>query len=102
MSATGSINAAGFNKFIGSFTVNGVKRNVSGNLSDSIQSWQCSQATLDYESVGHNTSTRDFSGTIGTDEISLTFTNGPTIKGTLDQKLTLATSVMGSATWESD
>ncbi|EMD36216.1 hypothetical protein CERSUDRAFT_74244 [Gelatoporia subvermispora B] len=102
MSATGSIKAEGANKFIGSFTVSGVKVNITGNLSDSIQTWSCSDATLDYGSTGHLTSTRDFHGVIGTTTISLQFTNGPSITGNLDSSLTLATTVVGSGTWESD
>ncbi|TRX89636.1 hypothetical protein FHL15_009545 [Xylaria flabelliformis] len=90
---------AGGNKFTSTFVIEDIQYHFSGGFDPSVPPFTCDQATLLYTDLGQLTTTRDFEGKIGTDTVSFTIGNGPTITGRLDMPINPASRVSGSGTW---
>ncbi|RYP76679.1 hypothetical protein DL771_001601 [Monosporascus sp. 5C6A] len=90
---------AGGNKFTATFVIDDIQYHFSGNFNPAVQEFTSNEATLTYDSVGQMTTQRDFEGKIGTETITLTVKNGPTINGPLNLPINPASRVSGSGTW---
>lgn len=90
---------AGGNKFTSTFIIDDIQYHFSGNLSPAVQEFQSNVATLEYPSVGALTTTRDFDGKIGTQDVQLTTQNGAKITGQLELPISPASRVSGTGVW---
>ncbi|KAI0191557.1 hypothetical protein EV127DRAFT_68065 [Xylaria flabelliformis] len=90
---------AGGNKFTSTFVIDDIQYHFSGNFNPAIQEFACQEATLEYANLGQLTTQRDFDGKVGTQTVSFTIKNGPTINGGLDMPINPASRVSGSGTW---
>ncbi|KAM3429601.1 hypothetical protein MY4824_008177 [Beauveria thailandica] len=90
---------AGGNKFTSTFLIDDIQYHFSGNFNPAVQEFSSNEATLTYTTVGQLTTHRDFDGKVGTETISLSIKNGPTIDGPLVLPINPASRVSGSGTW---
>jgi hypothetical protein len=86
-------------RFVSSFTINGILYNASGSFASTVPEFGSNDVTLKYDYIGDLTSTRSFSGHVGTDDIALTFDVGPTITGKLSMPIMPPSTVSDSAVW---
>ncbi|KIM42294.1 hypothetical protein M413DRAFT_444721 [Hebeloma cylindrosporum] len=86
-------------RFSSSFSINKVLYNASGSFGTTVPEFVSNNATLRYDDIGDLTSTRSFSGRIGSDDVELVFDIGPTIKGRLNMPISPPSTVSGSAGW---
>ncbi|KAM3480916.1 hypothetical protein MY8738_004767 [Beauveria namnaoensis] len=90
---------AGGNKFTSTFVIDDIQYHFSGSFNPSVQEFTSNEATLKYENLGQLTAQRAFDGKIGTETISLTVKNGPTIEGPLNLPIHPASRVAGNGHW---
>ena len=89
------------NRVTAVFVIEEIQRTFSANVSPSIQAFTSNSATLTYDTVEQLTSTRSYSGRIGTNTYELTLDNGPKITGGLNVPgLSPANTVAGTGVWE--
>ncbi|OCH84320.1 hypothetical protein OBBRIDRAFT_420038 [Obba rivulosa] len=87
-------------RVIAQFNINGQTNIFTCNLSNSVQFFSCTHATLTYRSGDDLTGTRIFQGSVGTNEVTLTLGNGVVIHGVLDNSIGMNASENGSGVWE--
>ncbi|KAM3445039.1 hypothetical protein NHJ13734_000908 [Beauveria thailandica] len=90
---------AGGTQFTSTFIIDDIQYHFSGNFNPAVQDFTSNEAILTYTSVGQLTTHRAFDGKIGTDTISLSIKNGPTIDGPLVLPINPASRVSGRGTW---
>ncbi|KAH6854678.1 hypothetical protein B0I37DRAFT_362772 [Chaetomium sp. MPI-CAGE-AT-0009] len=89
------------NRVTAVFVVDEIQRTFSATVSPSIQPFTSNSATLTYDDDDQLTSTRSYSGRIGTDTFELTLNNGTKITGDLNVPgLSPASTVNGTGAWE--
>ncbi|GAW15234.1 hypothetical protein ANO14919_046430 [Xylariales sp. No.14919] len=83
------------------FVIEGIQYNFNATVSPAIQPFTSNTLTLTYAGVDDLTSTRDYSGRIGTSDLKLTWNNGPEVTGGINQPgISPANTVTGSGAWE--
>lgn len=83
------------------FIIDDLQYSFSATVSPSIQPFTSQTATVEYSNPDDLTSTRSYSGNIGTDTFKLTLHNGPTLKGQLNPPGVFpASTVDGTGVWE--
>ncbi|KAH9479064.1 hypothetical protein JR316_0007641 [Psilocybe cubensis] len=99
--AQGRVTGTSGTRFTATFVLpdTGMQVNFLGNFSSSIQTFNCSNATLTYTDNNQITATRQFDGQLGTNNLKLTLMNGPVIEGVLDMPISPPSSVAGSGVW---
>lgn len=100
-SATGFIKGiAGGNKFTSTFIIDDIQYHYSGSFSPAVQEFVCNVATLEYTSVAALTTVRDFSGKVGTQDVTFDVQpGGVKITGKLELPISPASRVSGTGTW---
>jgi hypothetical protein len=99
--ANGTLTRVSANRIIAVFIVDDIQQTFNAAISPALQPFTSNQATLTYNSEGDLTSTRHFSGVIGTTTFKLTLDNGPIIEGALNiPGVSPASTVDGSGAWE--
>lgn len=89
------------NRLTATFVVDGIQITFNATVSPAVQAFTSNNATLNYTEMDQLTSTRRYSGIIGTDTFKLTLDNGPVMEGQLNPPgLSPANSVSGSGAWE--
>ena len=91
--------AASGSKFTASFVIDDILYSYAGDISPSVQDFNCTNAILTYTSVSQLTTSRPYTGKIGINDVTLTTNNGPTITGPLDMPIAPASTVSGTGTW---
>lgn len=91
---------AGSNKFTSTFIIDDIQYHYSGSFNPAVQEFVCNAATLEYPSVAALTTTRDFSGKVGTQDITIDIQpGGVKITGKLELPISPASRVSGTGTW---
>ncbi|VUC37266.1 unnamed protein product [Clonostachys rosea] len=90
---------AGGNKFTSTFIIDDIQYHFSGSFDPAVQEFTSNEATLEYSSASQLTTKRDFDGKVGTQDVTITIANGPTIKGPLNLPINPASRISGSGTW---
>ncbi|KAI0199329.1 hypothetical protein F4808DRAFT_214716 [Astrocystis sublimbata] len=98
-SVPGSIKSVDDNKFTATFVIDDIEYHFRGSFSPNVQEFTASNSTLEYDDVGNLTSSRQWNGKIGENDIAITIVNGPKIKGNLGSPISPATLVSGSGSW---
>ena len=99
--APGTLTRNSPNRITALFVIDDLQYTFSATVSPSIQPFTSQTATLDYESLDKLTSTRLYSGRIGTTTFKLALDNGPTMKGELNLPgVVPASTVNGNGAWE--
>ncbi|KAF5124012.1 hypothetical protein E5D57_011933 [Metarhizium anisopliae] len=99
--AYGSLIRESGNRLTASFTIDGRAYNFPATVSPSLPAFTTNNTKLAYNDLDQLTSTRTFSGQIGTTTFKLTFNNGPIVDGDLNQPgIVPAASVNGNGVWE--
>jgi|SRR5258708_1704706 hypothetical protein len=90
------------NRFAAAFMVNKLHYGFFGNMGSGVPEFACNNAKLTYDDPGDLTTTRFFWGTVGTDDISITLENGPTITGRLNMPVDPSSSLAGTGVWSAN
>ena len=86
---------------IGIFHINGDPRRVVVEVNPrSLQLFECSNATLTYDSVAQLSGDCNWSGTIGTHDLKMNFGGGLNIVGQITVALQSSTQTAGAGTWQ--
>ncbi|KAF9457789.1 hypothetical protein BDZ94DRAFT_939035 [Collybia nuda] len=101
-SASGNIISQNGKKFIATFLIDEIQYSFAGSLDPSVQSFNCSNATLTYGSVGDLTTTRAYEGQVGVTKVTFTVANGAKLEGPLNLQISPASTVAGNGTWTSN
>ncbi|KAK4198634.1 hypothetical protein QBC40DRAFT_298322 [Triangularia verruculosa] len=89
------------NRVTAVFIIDEIQMTFTATVAPSIQPFTSKSATLTYDDVESLTSTRSYSGLIGTDTYALIFDNGPKITGNLNVPgISPANTVAGTGVWE--
>ena len=99
--ASGTFVRASANRVTAVFVIDGIQSTFSATVSPSMQPFTSNSATLTYDNADQLTSTRSYTGHIGTDNYAITFANGPSFEGTLNTPgISPASTVTGTGSWE--
>ncbi|KAJ3549544.1 hypothetical protein NM208_g452 [Fusarium decemcellulare] len=91
---------AGGNKFTSTFIIDDIQYHYSGSFNPAVQEFVSNAATLEYTSVAALTTTRDFEGKVGTQDVVIDIQpGGVKITGKLDLPISPASRVSGTGTW---
>lgn len=102
VNAPGSIHSlviSGGRIIVAVFTINGVTCQLIGTFTSEIPTLNATNATLAYTSPNQLVGSWDYTGRIGGTIISLTFSNGSTLTGVLDEPVEPHMLVNGTGTW---
>ncbi|EKJ70873.1 hypothetical protein NXS19_012847 [Fusarium pseudograminearum] len=75
------------NKFISTFFIDGSPLVCLGQFTPEIQPFNTNNVTITYHSPNDMASNHQFNGHIGPSDIELTFVNGVTVKGSLNEPI---------------
>ncbi|KAI1157494.1 hypothetical protein F5B18DRAFT_166996 [Nemania serpens] len=99
--ASGNVQRLSQNRLSFVFIIDGIQHTFNATVSPGLQPFTSNNLTLKYGHIDDLTSTRTYSGRIGTDTLSLRWNNGPTVEGTLNVPgLSPANTVNGTGAWE--
>jgi len=89
------------NKIVGNFYINGGRQCLSVQVEPRNEEFECSDATLTYDSVAQLSGACKWSGTIGRDDLKMNFGTGLSIVGQITESLEsqTLTSTSGTGTW---
>lgn len=101
--APGSLTRLSANRFKAVFVVDGLKTTFAATMNPSVQPFTSNNVTLTYGKVDDLTGTRSYTGKIGTDTLTLTLDNGPSVAGKLNPPgISPAATIDGEGSWEQD
>ena len=99
-SARGVVKCQG-NKIIGTFHINGSgPRYLSVQVHPRNEEFECSDATLTYDSVAQLSGDCKWSGTMGINDLKMNFGPGFNITGQITEPLESPTQNSGTGTWD--
>ncbi|KAI1656982.1 hypothetical protein F4813DRAFT_397225 [Daldinia decipiens] len=94
---------SGGSKFTSTFVIDDIQYHFSGNINPTTPEFESNNATLEYTNKQQLTAQRQIEeGKVGTNNISLSLKNGPTIEGILNSPIHPAVRVSGTGTWAQD
>ncbi|KAH9480013.1 hypothetical protein JR316_0006610 [Psilocybe cubensis] len=100
MTANGCIQSDSPSTFTAIFMLtSGQQATFIGSFVPSVQTFICDTATLTYTNEDDLISSRDFSGPLGSNDFTLTFTNNVIISGTLNQPIFPPNNIAGDGFW---
>jgi len=86
-------------RLVGTFDVGGSRRYIDVDVKPSNESFECSDATLTYESVAQLFGNCKWTGAAGKDDIEMKFDSGVTITGPLATPRQSSKRIRGAGTW---
>lgn len=82
-----------------SFEINDLLYNLACTVNPSIEHFDVKDAKIEFGSLDQLTTTRQFYGKIGKNQITMSLANGPKITGVLGKLMDPASSIVGQGTW---
>ncbi|KAF8967312.1 hypothetical protein BDZ97DRAFT_1804456 [Flammula alnicola] len=94
--ATGFLRSTSGARFLGSFMLKDSQYIVAGSFASSVPAFKSSAAILTYDKEESLSGTKAVDGVVGSDKVTLQFSNGSKIEGKLDFPISPAASVCGA------